>query len=474
MKDQFASYFEKPEFKQCLAHYEEMLLSGDTRYFEATDLTDIAEYYAMSGDSLRAEAALDYALRLHPDNIDALIFKARARLINGHLNEAMNIAESITDLHDREVLFLKAELALANQQRSIAADILRTLIESEGHEADSYADIVDLLVDNRQTDMANEWLEEALTRYPDKKVLLESAAYSYVQQERTDEAIALYNRLLDMDAYSTLYWEELGKIYFLREEFDKAIEAFEFVIAINSEECYYAMYAAANCYFNLGNYTQAEDYYRQLHEKYPDTVDPLFHMGMCCVNRGDDESALEHFSHALATVADDSDEQAQIYCQMSLIFSRKGQHEKATAYIEEALRIYPNNAELLIMKGHELMAQNCYNECTEVFLEALSLDAPVERSLFLIGVSMLENSYVPIAYYILRLLKGNPGIEDHVLYPYLCFCEWNLHSNTLKDTLTEALAICPQKTYDIFMLEPAQGETAEAMIERLKQLRIES
>ena len=115
MKDQFASFFEKPKFKQRLAHYEEMLLSGDNRYFEATDLTDIAEYYAMNGDSLRAEAALDYALRLHPDNLDALIFKARARLINGHLNEAINIAESITDQHDREVLFLKAELALANQ-----------------------------------------------------------------------------------------------------------------------------------------------------------------------------------------------------------------------------------------------------------------------------------------------------------------------------------------------------------------------
>ena len=32
MKDQFASYFEKPEFKQFLANYEEMLLSGNTRH----------------------------------------------------------------------------------------------------------------------------------------------------------------------------------------------------------------------------------------------------------------------------------------------------------------------------------------------------------------------------------------------------------------------------------------------------------
>lgn len=469
MKDQFASYFEKPEFKQILACYEEMLLGGDTRYFEATDLTDIAEYYAMNGDSLRAEAALDYALRLHPENLDALIFKARARLINGHLNEAMNIAESITDQQDREVLFLKAELALANQQHAIASDIFRTLIESESHEAETYADIVDLLVDNKQTDMANDWLEEALTRHPKKKVLMESAAYSYVQQERFDEAITQYNQLLDIDAYSTLYWEELGKIYFLREEFDKAIDAFEFAIAINSENSYYSMYAVANCYFNIGNYERAAEYYQQIHEIYPETVDPLFHMGMCCVNKGDDDQAMEHFTKALATVAENSEEQAQIYSQLSLIFSRKAQHEKAIAYVDQALRIFPDNTELLIMKGHELLCQGFYNESNELFLEALTLKPEqAERSLFLIGVSMLENSHYEMSYHILRLLKGNPIIEDELLYPYLCLCEWVLRENSFKDTLTESLTISPNKTYEIFNIPVAQGESAEQMIERLK------
>lgn len=474
MKDQFASYFEKPEFKQFLANYEEMLLSGNTRYFEVTDLTDIAEYYAMNGDSLRAEAALDYALRLHPDNIDALIFKARARLINGHLNEAMNIAESITDQHDREVLFLKAELALANQQHGIASDIFRTLIEDEEYRADTYADIVDLLVDNKQTDMANDWLDEALAHHPYKKILMESAAYSYVQQERFDEAIAQYNKLLDMDAYSTLYWEELGKIYFLREEYDKAIDAFEFSIAINSENSYYSIYAIANCYFNIGNYERAEEYYQQIHEIYPETVDPLFHMGMCCVNRGNDDQALEHFTKALATVTENSEEQAQIYSQLSLIFSRKAQHEKAIAYVDQALRIFPDNTELIIMKGHELLHQGFYNESNTLFLKALTLKPEqTERSLFLIGISMLENNYYEMSYHILRMLKDNPAIEKELLYPYLCLCEWVLCESSFKETLAESLSISTNKTYEIFNIPSAQDESAEQMIERLKQLKIE-
>lgn len=468
MKDQFASYFEKPEFKQNLARYEDMLHSGETRYFEATELTDIAEYYAMNGDSQRAEEALDYALRLHPDNLDALIFKARARLINGQLHEAINIAECITDQHDREVMFLKAELALADMQHGQATEILRTLVETESYSAETYADIVDLLIDNRQHDMANDWLEEGLARHPGKQVLMESAAYSYGQQERFEEAIALYNQLLDMDAYSILYWEELGKIYFQREEYDKAIDAFEFAIAINSENNYYSMYAVANCYFNISNYERAEEYYLQIHERYPDTVDPLFHMGMCRVNRGDDEQALDYFTQALVTVPEDSEEQAQIYSQLSLIFSRKGQHEKAIAYVDQALRIFPDNTELIIMKGHELLCQGFYDESNELFLKVLSMKPEqVERSLFLIGVSMLENSHYEMSYNILRLLRDNPAIEADLLYPYLCLCEWVLRDSNFKETLTKSLNISPRKTYEIFNIPAAQGESAEQMIQRL-------
>ena len=166
MRDNFAQYFDKPEFRDQLARYEEMLSNGGSRYFEATELTDIAEYYAMQGDSEKAEEALDYALRLHPDNIDALIFKARARLINGHLKEASHIIDSITDQSDREVMFLRAELLMALHQHEKAEALLRALIEEERHEANAYADIIDLLVDNGQNDMASLWIEEAMQRHP--------------------------------------------------------------------------------------------------------------------------------------------------------------------------------------------------------------------------------------------------------------------------------------------------------------------
>ena len=159
---------------------------------------------------------------------------------------------------------------------------------------------------------------------------------------------------------------------------------------------------------------------------------------------------------------------------MSLIFSRRGLHDKAITYTEEALKICPDNTELMIMKGHEMLCQGRYEESTQLFLEAITHDAGnVERSLFLVGVSMLENGHCEMSHYILRMLKDNPAIEPEVLYPYLCFCEWTLHSDNFRETLTEALTQCPGKTYEIFSLPPAQGESPEAMIERLKQVTMD-
>ena len=72
MNNDMSSYFEDPEFKDLLAKFEGMVESHTPTYFDAEELTDIAEYYATQGEEQKAEEVIDYALRLHPNNTDAL------------------------------------------------------------------------------------------------------------------------------------------------------------------------------------------------------------------------------------------------------------------------------------------------------------------------------------------------------------------------------------------------------------------
>lgn len=83
MNYDMSSYFEDPEFKEALARYEGMVENHTPAYFEADELTDIAEYYASKGRHKDADKAINLAIQLHPDNIDALIFQARSLMLLG-------------------------------------------------------------------------------------------------------------------------------------------------------------------------------------------------------------------------------------------------------------------------------------------------------------------------------------------------------------------------------------------------------
>ena len=54
MNNDLSSYFEDPEFKDILAKYEGMVESHTSVYFDAEELTDIAEYYAGQGEEQKA------------------------------------------------------------------------------------------------------------------------------------------------------------------------------------------------------------------------------------------------------------------------------------------------------------------------------------------------------------------------------------------------------------------------------------
>ena len=124
MNNDMSSYFEDQEFKNILAKYEGMVESHTPTYFDAEELTDIAEYYAYINDEEKADKAIELALQLHPANTDALIFKSRSLAIKGNLEEAYRVADLIEDTSDREVKFLKADLLIEENHIDKAEEIL--------------------------------------------------------------------------------------------------------------------------------------------------------------------------------------------------------------------------------------------------------------------------------------------------------------------------------------------------------------
>lgn len=359
-KDYF-SYFNTPEFEALLARYEAMMTYGAEEYFEAEELTDIAEYYAIKEEMKQANEAIDYALKIHPGSTDPLIFKARNQMLDGNLEEAYRIGESIPDQNDREVTFLFAELLLNEGKPEKAKQLMKEKLYVEDDTPKEHfqttQDIIELFEDyeyyNETIQIAE---EEALLakeqgwRRREQRSCLDLLSYCYINGNHFDKAIDIFNQLLDEDPYDADLWVRLGDIHFRSGEQDKAIDAFDYALAIDPDykEVYYWK---GKCFHVLGNDKEALRYYRTSIEKNFAPQLSNYTCGMLEVNMGLYTDAASHLKKAYTLTGDKMPNSFEILYNLALCNTEIGDLDEARYFYQKAKRLMPNYKGLLKLKA---------------------------------------------------------------------------------------------------------------------------
>ncbi|EBJ5114585.1 CesD/SycD/LcrH family type III secretion system chaperone [Salmonella enterica] len=87
---------------------------------------------------------------------------------------------------------------------------------------------------------------------------LHNMAYAFYQDEKLDEAIALYRFLYIYDFYNAEYAMGIGAILQLQKKYDKAIDFYALAYAL-SEQDYRPMFYAGECNLMLGKLIQSKE-----------------------------------------------------------------------------------------------------------------------------------------------------------------------------------------------------------------------
>ena len=393
MNNDLSSYFEDPEFKDLLAKYEGMVESHTPTYFDAEELTDIAEYYASQGDEQKAEDAIDFALRLHPTNTDALVFKSRSLCIKGHLDEAYQIMELIEDQTDREVKFLKADLLIEERRMEEAEYIYQELAKSEDESLEVLMDIFMTYMDTNQMDYAEKWLnkmerkgfnETNSQKYRDA---LCDFCMTFGQPERATNAFQLS---LDEHPYSIPHWNGLAKCYLAQNEIEKAHESIDFALAIDENNAE-ALEVKGFCFIQSENYEEALHIYRQLlpTSKVPSRIYAL--MVKCYL---DMEMAVEAKAMCQEWLKQcpklTNFEKSEIFSYISMCCFNLYQPEEGMKYIDAALDLEPSFRGAILQKGMLYLQMQENKEAEKLFQKVLDISPDDEQSEILYNVA---NSY---------------------------------------------------------------------------------
>ena len=451
MNNDMSSYFEDPEFKDILAKYEGMVKHHTPTYFDAEELTDIAEYYASLGEEQKAEDAINFALRLHPTNTDALVFKSRSLCIKGQLNEAYQVMNLIEDSSDREVKFLKADLLIEEHRLDEADMIYEELAIAEEESFEILLDIFMSYMDTNQKEYAAKWLHK-----------IEKKGYTEINSQKYRDALCdfcmtfgypqratkVFQLSLDELPYSVPHWNGLAKCYLAQNEITKAHEAVDFALAIeeNNQE---ALEIKSFCYLQSENQEEALCLLRQL---LPITKAPNRIYGLMVKCYLDMEKSTEAKAICQEWLKEcpklTSFERSEIFSYISMCCFNLHQPEEAMNYVDAALDLEPSFRGAILQKGMIYLEMQENEKAEELFQKVLDISPDDEQSEVLYNVAncyFFLQMYSETIDWCSRICKNYPEEQLEALHLIACsyFCMLDIDS-CLK-YLAKIWQMCDQK-----------------------------
>lgn len=237
---------------------------------------------------------------------------------------------------------------------------------------------------------------------PDSTNELLLQALAIHREKRLDEAVALYQEILEIEPNHVQACFNLGSIFHAQSDLPAAISYYQEVVALEPDN-FQALYVLADAfrdhgcreeaigsyrkalalndtypephynlgilYYQQGEYDQALASFRSVIDIDPLHADSLYNTGMVHFDSGDYENAAVFYEKALVARPDDVD---TLY---NLAFTRAklGQLEKAALHYHEAIELAPDDAELHNSLGSVLrklnepeMAEFCYRQAVAV------------------------------------------------------------------------------------------------------------
>lgn len=414
-----SNFDQDKDFKQSLEQYEEMKAGNTTGYFDSDQLADFAEHYASSQKYDEAFEVIDYALSIHPSSTEVLVIKAHIFIEQKKIEEAKKIANSIAENYSRDVKLLKAELLILDQKVDEADTLLVEIANEDENNCDNILDAAYLFLDYDLPNKALPLFERALSLSPENNEIRLNLVDCYIQCEQTEKAIALCNKLIDKDPYSTQYWYELGRLYYSINEFNKSLEAYEFALTIDDNHKS-SILMTAHCYYKLENYLKACEYYKKYDDITPESKMNVFFIGLCYFNLKEYENSIEWLKQALTLSDNLAIEAVEIYDYISTSYDKMGDLENALHYIDLAINNEPELADSYVSKGKIYLSNAREEDAILWFNKAIELDKENPETYLEIGSVYFDSKrYEQALKYFLIVNETSPGFDNsYILTAY--------------------------------------------------------
>ncbi len=357
---------------ELVRRYENAELANESSYFDEAELEEIIDYY-LERDKL------DNAIKVAELGLDLFQFsttfyqkKAEILLEMNRLDEALENLEMASTYSPTEtsIFLLKADVYTLKGEYAKSVDLVNSALE----QADA-ADRIDLYLE--LADVYEEWekyhevimqLQKCLVLDPFNEEALNRMWFSTELTERYAESVAFHLNLVDKHPYNTIAWYNLAHAYNGLENSDKALEAFEFVIAID-EDYDLAYIDAGDLLYKQKKYDKAIEYYHEAVEKGSAKKEIYYQIAKAYQHIDKYVKAREYLKKSINI----DPYYAKAFHKLGLNYLESNLPKNATSPLERAVKIDNRNYEYLnslaasyFLNEKQELALDCYYKMLEI------------------------------------------------------------------------------------------------------------
>lgn len=442
------------DLRELVRQFEKMREGRTHDFLDEDSFEMIINYFDDRNELKNALQAADLAVEQFPFCSLLLLKKADLLIETKRYSEALSHLEKADafDPGDIYLYILKTDAFLGLQQPKEAEKILQEALERFSGEdrVELLLEIADVYDDWEEFDKVFDCLKSVLEYAPENEEALHKICFWAEFTGRLEESIRLHTGIVNDYPYSELAWFNLGVAFQELKLYEKAIDAYQYAIAIH-DKFDYAYRNMADAYIRLRKYNDAIETLRRLQEiAKPD--DAIFEaIGYCYEKQKKYDQARYHYRKAYHINPNDD----RLYFRVGRTYMLELHWAQAIRYISIARKLNAKSCEYCLALGECYLRTETYKEALAHLLEAVRLRPGSYRSrlYFIRGLYLAD--YWEEALIQLEIAEAETG--DKPVYHYYR-CAVLLALNRSKEALLQleaALIAAPRQLKKLLELNPS-------------------
>lgn len=370
--DDFDDDDDRGSLEETLRRYELVKKGAAEGVLDEDEFEQVIEYYFQNSNEEQALLACDIARTYYPFSATILLLRAEILTQAQKYGQALRALDEMEqyDGNNLDAVLLRSDILLAQFKYDQAALWLeQRSADYEGKEKiELLLELSDVYDEAEEFEAVFDTLKRVIEIDKRNEEALQKICFWAEFTERLDESVTLHTQLTDDDPYNALAWFNLGAAYQGLKLYEKAIDAYEFCVAID-EKFEFAYRNMADAYMRLKWYDKALEVLEK-HIEIAKPEDVIFEaMGYCWEKRKDYARARQFYRQASQLSPQDDD----LFFKIGETYAREKKWDKAVKSFTTALQLNKDNATYCIAIGNCLMELNVKSEALLCFLNAVRL-----------------------------------------------------------------------------------------------------